>query len=411
VSVTDLFGPDPYEPTESEAQAYYGEQMASLNGDGRHVEPLAFAQLEEFVSVEEPTAEPLLGTKAETILPADGMLLMYGDGGAGKTTLTIDAVFHLASGMRWLKQDVERPVRTLLIENEGPRGKFRQMLAEKTMAWSREVNGNVAVLEEPWTRFSLREPEHRAQLAGYVDEGEIDLVVMGPLVTLGMVGGGTPDEVSAFEWLLGETRSLATRKFAFWIVHHENKAGDVSGAWERVPDTLCHVQARGNGHTTLVWRKACWSSECHGTSIDLTWEEGRSFALVEKVERDPYAEMLEAFEEKDEWRTAKESGKLISISEADAKKVLAELTRRGEMVFEIGPAGRHGSAHCWRLKGALDTLAHLGAPSSETPIEEKVRGCAPPVRGAAPASAPSDGSEGSLGSVSAPSAPDDGIPF
>lgn len=240
----------------------------------------------EFVSTSEPTAEALLGTPDNTILPLGGMLLMYGDGGAGKTTLTIDAVSHLASGTPWIGIPVERPVRTLMIENEGPRGKFRQRLSQKLASWNGHppFSPNVSVLEEPWTRFTLREPSHRETLAASVDAQEIDLIVMGPLVTLGMVGGGTPDEVAAFEELLVELRTMIARPVSLWIIHHENKAGDISGAWERVPDALCHVQARGNGNTTIVWRKTRWSSDRHGTSTNLHWCDGWSFDVVEKEE-------------------------------------------------------------------------------------------------------------------------------
>jgi len=392
--------------------------LYGLNGDEVEVpsDPIRIVTLSDFISVEEETAEPLLGSKTETLLPADGMLLMYGDGGAGKTTLTVDMAVHLGSGTPWLGIEVPRPVTLTLIENEGPRGKFRQMLAEKTSAWDgADFTSNVHVLEEPWTRFTLQDEGHRVGLSSYITETNTDVVVMGPLATLGMVGGGTPDEISVFERLLGRLRELLERPISFWIVHHENKSGDVSGAWERVPDTLCHVQARGNGHTTLHWRKARWSSEKHGTSVDLTWEPGRSFGVVEELERDPYLEMLGAFKKDDEWRTAKEAGKLIGIAEAQAKKVLAELVRRGEMRYEHGPHGRSATANCWRLQGALLDLAHLSAPASETPNEEKVRGCAPPVRGAAPRSAPAHESEAALSAVSAPAAPgldeDDGIPF
>ena len=45
--------------------------------------------LRGIISEHEDTERALLGTATETILPVGGMLLMYGDGGAGKTTLTI----------------------------------------------------------------------------------------------------------------------------------------------------------------------------------------------------------------------------------------------------------------------------------------------------------------------------------
>lgn len=74
--------------------------LYSQNGDAASAssDTLRIVTLSEFISIEEPTAEPLLGSKTETLLPADGMLLMYGDGGAGKTTLTIDMAAHLGAG-------------------------------------------------------------------------------------------------------------------------------------------------------------------------------------------------------------------------------------------------------------------------------------------------------------------------
>lgn len=328
------------------------------NGNG-HVAPeaaraivaSAFPTLGAFRTTHEATSESLLGPATGTILPADGTLLMYGDGGAGKTTLTIDGVFNLAAGRPWLGLETPRPVRSVVIENEGPRGMFRRRLDEKAEAFGHDVDDAIRVFEEPWSQFTLKDADLRYQLAELVDGENLDLVVLGPIATVGMVGGGTPDEVSVFEGYVRAFRDLVSRPVALWLIHHENKAGDISGAWERVPDTLVHVQAVGNGHTKVVWRKARWSSELHGTTVDLTWSEGRSFAVVEEVIRDMYADVLEAFRHADAWRTYKEVAKLSSIRETEAKSVLAELTRRGDLMFEKGPNGRAKQANCWRLAG------------------------------------------------------------
>jgi AAA domain len=334
-------------------ERWYFEQLHSANGDRPHVDAPAIAveSLGEFRRIEETTSEALIGTRDETILSADGILLMYGDGGAGKTTLAIDGAFHLAGARPWLGLEVARPVRSLVIENEGPRGKFRQTLNAKAETWSSSVDEEIHVLSEPWSRVTLAAPEHRAGIAEAANELEVDVIVLGPLATVGMVGGGTPDEVSAFESKLRELRALIARPVAFWIVHHENKAGDVSGAWERVPDTLVHVQAAGNGHTRLVFRKARWSSEFHGRSLNLTWQEGRTFEVVEEAGRDLWDETLEAFRSDDAWRTFHEVAKLVKCRPSEAKSVLAELVRRGDLMFEVGPAGRRPNAQCFRLRG------------------------------------------------------------
>lgn len=60
------------------------------------------------------------------------------------------------------------------------------------------------------------------------------------------------------------------------VVHHENRAGQISGAWEGAPDLLVHVQAHGNGRTRLYWEKSRWSSSLHQTSAVLTWSDLRA---------------------------------------------------------------------------------------------------------------------------------------
>lgn len=325
------------------------------------------AKWRDFGAVDEVASEALLGTKADTILPADGILLMYGDGGAGKTTLTLDALAHLAGGRDWLGLEVRRPVGALVIENEGPRAKFRQIVEEKRLTLDGTgAEERLFVLDEPWSKFTLADAGLRADVAAIVNENELDAVTLGPLATVGMVGGGTPDEISAFERLIWELRSLIGRPVAFWIVHHENKSGDVSGAWERVPDTLVHVQAAGNGHTRLVFRKARWSSEYHGKTLALNWEDGRTFAVVEERVRDLYDEILAAFNHADEWRTSKEVSTLVKCRPGEAKSVLAELTRRGDLMFEVGPTGRSARAHCWRLRSAT-ILSLVPDPPTERP--------------------------------------------
>jgi hypothetical protein len=96
-----------------------------------------------------------------------------------------------------------------------------------------------------------------------------------------MIGGGTPDEVSAFEAHLLALRALLERPLAVWLIHHQNVRGQISGAWDRVPDTLIRLVAIGNGQARLVWQKARDSSTLHGTSWKLKWTPGSSFEIDE----------------------------------------------------------------------------------------------------------------------------------
>lgn len=335
------------------------------NGDGPHEPRLVVVPLQAFATTTEATSEPLLGTTDNTLLPAGGKLLMYGDGGAGKTTLTIDAVSRLAAGEGWIGHHCQRALRILIIENEGPRGKFRQILREKIAAADTGFQTNAHVLEEPWTRFTLADDQQRVELAHLVDDLELDLIILGPLATIGAVGGGTPEEINAFESLVTDLQSRCTRPVALWILHHENKSGDVSGAWERVPDTLLHVQAQGNGRTRLHWRKARWASTTHGTTATLLWAEGRGFTIEEKQERDLPAEILDALNH-GEWRIASEIAKAVKSRTETTRPVLDRLVAAGKLEHAQPCPGRSPKSLGWRLQndshstGTVGTVGGIG---------------------------------------------------
>lgn len=308
--------------TLTEHQAGAVERLAARNG---HVElPQAAAMngaspsaamtevdativaLEDFVAVDEPGASALLGDGDSALIPEGGDVMVYGDGGAGKTTLTIDLACHLAAGVPWLEIPVVRPVRVLLIENEGPRPLLRRKFRRKLQAWSGPpLDGRLSVLAEPWGQFTLGPPEWRAELAAVVRRDAIDVVIAGPLTRIGMDDAGTLQEVVRFMELVADVRRQCERLLTVILVHHENKAGSVSGAWEGSGDTLLHVQAAGTGHTIVAVRKARWSSELHGKTLHLAWTDGEGFELEGPAERDLRAEIAEYLREHPH-RTAKE---------------------------------------------------------------------------------------------------------
>ncbi len=344
-----------------------GDQELAGDGTATMAPQINVVGLEQFAAQTEESATPLMGQPNDSLLPSEGLLLMYGDGGAGKTTLTVDAVTHLAAGATWIGVEIPQPTRVLLIENEGPRGPFRETLAHKMERWhGGPFAPNVRVLEEPWAAFTLADPLFRQAIADEITEQQTQLVVVGPLASLGAKGSGTPDDVNEFAAMIADLRSRTEQPFALWIVHHENKAGDVSGAWERLPDTLVHVSARGNGHTQVNWRKVRWSSRMHGTSVTLSWDDA-NFTVDEKKERDYESELFVAMSTSDErWFTSRDCLKALKdISEdgkaANREKVEAALDvmrEAGRLVYEVGPKGRHINARCYRLSVAQDAQSH-----------------------------------------------------
>jgi hypothetical protein len=240
----------------------------------------------DFAAVDEETAQPIMGDEETCLLSHGGMLVMYGDGGAGKTTMELDMLCHLAAGDPWLGLETHGTSRILIIENEGPRGMFRKKLRRKAAAWQGgEFGARIFVLEDPWALFTFDEELFRQELRLLIEQHEFDIVAAGPVNSLGIKGGGTPEEVSAFIYSVELVRQQVKRPTAMVFAHHENKAGDIAGAWEGRPDTLMHVSNQGNGSTRVHWQKVRWGPSLHGKTWQLSWADGEGFELNEEEVR------------------------------------------------------------------------------------------------------------------------------
>jgi hypothetical protein len=237
----------------------------------------------EYAAVIEPGTDPLVVDGDDgSVIPAGGLVLMYGDGGAGKTTLTLDIACHLAEGKPWLNLiHPARPLRIGVLENEGTRPEHRRLLRDKFDAGWQAAGDALRVYEEPWQAFTFGDDEQINELVRYADREQLDLLIAGPVSRIGMEGGGTLDDITRFLSRIGEVQRRVEHPLAVWLLHHENRLGKISGAWEGSPDTLWHVRSVTRGQTTLYWQKCRWST-LHLTTTKLVWLEGKSFGLDER---------------------------------------------------------------------------------------------------------------------------------
>ena len=126
--------------------------------------------------------------------------MVYGDGGAGKTTLGIDLACHLAAGDDWLGIRVARPRARAARRERGPRPLFRAKLRRKLEGWAGSpLDDRLHVLEQPWATLTfadrrLARGARRRRSATH----EIDVVIVGPVTRLGMNEAGTLQEVRDF---------------------------------------------------------------------------------------------------------------------------------------------------------------------------------------------------------------------
>lgn len=243
-------------------------------------DPIRISWGREFVAQQTDTIRVLLGTDDDKVLPAHGFTLVYGKGGQGKTTLTLTAVAALASATAWLGIPVARPVRVCMIENEGPKAPFIEKISRFADQWDGpDFLPNVALYEEPWGRFSLTDRGMRDDLLHFCRDQKIDVVVAGPLRGLGIEGPGAPSETDAFLGLLKDA-GLGT-DLAWWIVHHTNKAGQISGDWDRQPDLLLRLTYEGKRRNRLAFEKVRWGNQGREPLV-LEWlDEGTGYRIID----------------------------------------------------------------------------------------------------------------------------------
>jgi hypothetical protein len=199
-----------------------------------------------------------------------------------------------------------------------------------------------------------------------VNERGIDLVIAGPLTRVGMDAAGTLQDVGAFMQFIADMRASCRRRLTLVLIHHENKARTVSGAWEGAGDTLLHVQGAGNGHTVVVVQKARWASAMHGKTLKLTWTAGEGFEL--DADRNPVEE-IEALLQDGAWRTEREIAAPkdkggIGLNRDTVRRTLESNPDRFES--RTGDAakavGRHPNATGWSVaQGSKPHEPHAGS--------------------------------------------------
>lgn len=225
----------------------------------------------------------LLGEGDDNVLAEHSLAVVYGKGAAGKTTLSITLAAALCSATPWLGIPVPAARRVLMIENEGPRDPFIEKIKRFADQWDgADFLHNLLVYEKPWGLFNLADRGMRDDLLAFTRDHNIDIVMAGPLrdLALGVSSKpGTPEETSAFVALLKEA-GLGT-ELAWWIVHHQNKQGQISGDWDRHPDTLIRYSYTGKRRNELIWEKVRHGDQGRAPMV-LEWlDQGVGYRIID----------------------------------------------------------------------------------------------------------------------------------
>jgi AAA domain len=271
-----------------------------------------------------------------TILPAAGLAMIAATVGHGKTTWTVELVQHAAAGLDYLGLSFTRPLRVLVIENEGPHEAFREKIAARLTMW--EHGGEPRIWDVPteWGSVRIDEASTRVRLRAVIDAHAIDLVVSDSLTRFGVRGNGTPEETREFvEWL---TELGLGRDVAFLLLHHprtrsengESELERIAGAWPPHADLIMLLTKLAGDRARLSFPKTRWARGQRPPSILAFDSATESFTYVGDdvpLERDLVAELAELMVDGDLWtvttlRKPKEQGGVGAAPEA-IKQALA----------------------------------------------------------------------------------------
>jgi DNA-binding transcriptional ArsR family regulator len=330
---------------------------------------LRFLGGHDFVSQEPELDPPLVGSAEDCLLPRAGLCIVGGEGGAGKTTVTLDAIAHFATGAPWLGVPIGAPLRIGIIENEGPQAPFVAKVNRYAEAWEGDdFLERTFFLTEPWARFTLTDDGLRAALRGAVEELELDMLVCDPLGRFGIAGVGSPEETRAFLGLLGDVG--CQRDVAFWLLHHINKSRQrsivqaLSGDWGGHPDLILGVEhEEGQRITKLTYGKVRWGDAGRRPAL-LAWlpeSEGIGYRLLAdaalgtgSVNRQKVLDAIDGG-----LTTAAEIATVVGLGARAVTKHMKALGDAGRIRLENGPNNTY-------LASPID-------PEDEPGLEEPVR--------------------------------------
>jgi hypothetical protein len=281
---------------------------------------------------DENAAEPLIQTSEQgTMLPAAGLAMLSAKVHDGKTTFgVVELVLHACAGVDFVGLSFPRPVRVLVVENEGPREAFRQKLEARLTTW--EHGGAPRVWDEPaeWGQIHLSDRDTRLAFRRVVEAHKIDLIVSDSLTRFGVSGNGTPEDTREFvKWL---TEIGLGRDLAFLLLHHprtrsENGESDlerIAGAWPPHADLIILLQKLPGNRARLSFPKTRWARGDRQPSILSFDPATESFAYIgddQVEERDYVGELTELMADGEWWtvntlRKPKDKGGIGAAPEA-----------------------------------------------------------------------------------------------
>ena len=166
----------------------------------------------------------------------EGITLLYGESGVGKTSLMLQLIASLNEQRKLLSLDVRQAKPLLIEQDENPsllRSHIERMLPIYPSLEELIVPREPVLWDNTKANFTNR------LLEDFIHYSASDLVIIDSLTSLGIEDINHPRCSLVFDRL----RILARKKAcAFIVIHHPNKAGGIMGTGLLKPKTECTLQ-------------------------------------------------------------------------------------------------------------------------------------------------------------------------
>lgn len=180
-------------------------------------------------------------------LPRQGLVMVYGPRGIGKTHVSLGVAYAVASGGTLFGWQAPKPVGVLFLDGEMPAGVLQERIARIAVSSDREPNAPLKIVTpdlQPCGMIDLARPEGQRALSPYLDG--IGLIIVDNLSSLCRTGKENEGEA----WLPVQDWALQQRAAGRSVVffHHAGKSGEQRGTSRRedVLDTVIALKRPGD---------------------------------------------------------------------------------------------------------------------------------------------------------------------
>jgi KaiC/GvpD/RAD55 family RecA-like ATPase len=229
--------------------------------DGPAIAPLSSLPIDAFLSMPLPPRRHLLAP----ILPEQGLVLIHGPRGLGKTHLSVGIAVAVASGGSFLCWSAAEPMPVLLIDGEMPATALQERLKRAVEAADRRIASPLHIITPDLNRDANMPDLSTREGQAAVDALAVDVKLI-IIDNLSCLISGVENEAESWQPL--QTWSLRNRAQgrSLVFVHHSGKGGSQRGTSRR-EDVL---------DTVLALRRPPDYAASQGARFEVHVEKGRS---------------------------------------------------------------------------------------------------------------------------------------